>query len=254
MTHQRALKIGRMIVVAALVAGLSLTFLTNIAAAQGPGGGRGPRGAGQGGAGQGVLGQGIGAQNRASMQAQMQADPALGGRQGGRQVGPLGSRYGAGGANRAGRGGFGLQAQDCLQNLPQAVPGEVPAGVVEAMTAGWLDESEAALTYQAIIDQFGAVRPFTNLLAARQQHMAAHEAMFARYGLDAPAPVAVETPAFASATDACAAALAVENASVGLYDGWLAAVADYPDLTQVFTNLRDASLSQHLPALERCAG
>ena len=72
MTHQRALKIGRMIIVAALVAGLSLTFLTNIAAAQGPGGGRGPRSAGQGGAGQGAYGQGVGAQNR----TQMQTNPA----------------------------------------------------------------------------------------------------------------------------------------------------------------------------------
>lgn len=246
MTHQRALKIGRMIIVAALVAGLSLTFLTNIAAAQGPGGGRGPRSAGQGGAGQGAYGQGVGAQNR----TQMQTNPALG-RQ---QSGPLGSRYGAGGASRFGRGGFGVQAQCCLQNLPPAMPGEVPAEVVEAMIAGWLDEYHAAMTYQAIIDQFGAVRPFTNLLAAEQQHLVAHEAMFARYGLDVPAPTAVETPVFGSIAEACAAAVGVENANAGLYDEWLATVAGYPDLTQVFTNLRDASLGQHLAALERCAG
>lgn len=243
MARQQILKIGRVIVVAALVAGLSLAFLADSVAAQGPGGGRGPRGAGQG-----AVGQGAQAQNRA--QNQMQINPAWGGQ----QTGPLGNQYGAGGASRFGRGGFGVQAQCCLQNLPPAVPGEVPAEVVEAMTAGWQDEYRAAMTYQAIIDQFGAVRPFTNLLAAAQQHMAAHEAMFARYGLDVPAPVAVETPVFGSVTEACAAAAGVESDNAGLYDEWLATVAGYPDLTQVFTNLRDASLNQHLTALERCAG
>lgn len=243
MAHQRARKIGRLIVVMALVAGLSLAFLADSAAAQGPGGGRGPRGAGQG-----MIRPGVQAQNRA--QSQMPVVP--GGR--GQQAGPLGNQYGAGGASRFGRGGFGVQAQRCLQNLPPAVPGEVPAEVVEAMTAGWLDEHRAAMTYQAIIDQFGAVRPFTNLLAAEQQHIAAHEAMFARYGLDVPAPITVETPVFASIAEACAAGAAIESDNAGLYDEWLATVAGYPDLTQVFTTLRDASLNQHLPAMERCAG
>ena len=90
-------------------------------------------------------------------------------------------------------------------------------------------------------------------MRGKPEHMAALEAMFERYGLALPAPAAVETPQFATLAEACAAAQAVESAA-GLYDQWLAAVQDYPDLVQVFTALRNASLNQHLPAFERCAG
>jgi hypothetical protein len=79
--------------------------------------------------------------------------------------------------------------------------------------------------------------------------------MFERYGLDLPVPPTVtETPQFATLADACAAAQTAEIEYAALYDQWLAAVQDYPDLVQVFTALRDASLYQHLPAFERCAG
>lgn len=160
--------------------------------------------------------------------------------------------------NQFGRGRGAVGAQQNFANLGlqlPAVPGEVPAEVVEALNAGWLDEYHAYQTYESIMLQFGRVAPFVNIQRAEAQHMAALEAMFARYDLDLPAPTATAAPSeFATLADACAAAVDAETANAALYDQWLAAVQNYPDLTQVFTALRDASLNQHLPAFERCAG
>jgi hypothetical protein len=144
---------------------------------------------------------------------------------------------------------------DCLYNLPPAVAGDVLADVVEALNAGLADEHNAYNIYQAVIDQFGAGRPFTNIQRAEAQHIAALELLFERYGLTIPeiAPLA-EVPTFGTLADACAAAVTAETANFALYDSWIETVQDYPDMVQVFTSLRNASQNQHLPAFERCAG
>jgi len=242
MTKKRIVKAGLVLAVVAVVAGISLAFLTDTSAAQGPGG-RGRNGAPAGGNGPG---QGIQAQTQA------QVDPACCD-----QVDPLQTQAGMLGNGNGYRGGEtpGSQFNWNLTMLPPAVPGDVPASVVEALTAGWLDEYNAYMTYQAVIDQFGPVAPFANIQRAEAQHMAAIEMMFERYDLALPAPPAVTgAPQFATLADACAAAQAAEIANAGLYDEWMAAVQDYPDMLQVFTALRDASLNQHLTAFERCAG
>jgi len=242
MKSRRIIKAGLALAIVMGVVGVSLALLTDTSAAQGPGGARGRNGAGAGGNGPT---QGVRAQIR------MQVDPPCC-----NQTGALQTRLGARGNANAYRGGGapGAQVGPNLTLLPPAVPGEVPASVVDALTAGWLDEFNAYTTYQAVIDQFGPVAPFVNIQRAEAQHMAALEAMFERYGLALPAPAADGTPQFATLAEACAAAQAVESANAGLYDQWLAAVQDYPDLVQVFTALRNASLNQHLPAFERCAG
>lgn len=152
-------------------------------------------------------------------------------------------------------GASGLYQNNLLADLPDAVPGDVPADVVAALTAGLADEHHAYDTYQAVIDQFGAVRPFTSIQQAEANHIAALAYLFERYGLELPAiePL-TEAPQFDTLADACAAGAAAEIANFGLYDQWIATVQDYPDMVQVFTVLRDASEFQHLPALERCAG
>ncbi|MEW6579648.1 MAG: hypothetical protein AB1435_10690 [Chloroflexota bacterium] len=147
------------------------------------------------------------------------------------------------------------QTQNLMFDLPPAVPGELPASVVDAITAGIQDEYHAYATYQVIIDQFGAVRPFTSIQAAEAKHIEALSFIFTRYGLPVPeSQPLVEVPQFATVTEACAAGAQAEIANAALYDEWLAVVQDYPDITQVFTALRDASQTQHLPAFQSCAG
>jgi hypothetical protein len=140
-------------------------------------------------------------------------------------------------------------------NLPPAVEGDLPEDVIAAITAGLMDEHNAYNVYQAVIDQFGTIRPFTNIQRAEAQHIAALEVIFDRYGVEVPAVPALDTvPTFTSLTDACQAAADAEIANFALYDEWLETVSDYPDITQVFTALRNASEFNHLPVFENCAG
>jgi hypothetical protein len=166
--------------------------------------------------------------------------------------GSRGQGSGQPGQPNAGQAGL---VQNWLGNLPPAVPGDVPADVIDALYAGLTDEHHAYDTYQAVIDQFGAVRPFTSIQQAEANHIAALESLFERYGLDIPAVAPLpEVQSFDTLADACAAGANAEIANFSLYDQWMAAVQDYPDMVQVFTALRDASEYQHLPTFERCAG
>ncbi len=149
----------------------------------------------------------------------------------------------------------GAQGGNWAAMLPPATDAEPTPEMIEAMTAGLMDEYHAQAVYQAVIDEFGAVRPFTNILRAEAQHVAAWAFLFERYGLDAPAaPEAVAVPEFASVAEACAAGAAAEVANFDLYDAMLDTFADYPDIIQAVTALRNASEFNHLPAFENCAG
>jgi hypothetical protein len=210
-------QIKRIVLVLTVVV-LSLTLVTGISEAQG-GGGRG-NGRGSNGTGQGTPGT-----------------YQLGTQAGGRGYG----QYQNGPAN------------GWMSNLPPAIPGDLPAEVLDALHAGLQDEYNAYATYQAVIDQFGAVRPFTTIQQAEAQHIEALTFLFERYSLDVPDPAAIDLPTFGSLGDACATGVEAETANFALYDQWIATVQDYPDLVQIFTALRDASEHNHLPAFERCA-
>jgi hypothetical protein len=224
MSNKHLVKVGVFALIIVAVAAFSLVWVTDRSLAQGPV--DGGRGNGRGGQGNPNAGQGFG-------------QP---------------SNNGQGWNFQSNTGQFGA-CLSCLVNLPPAVPGEVPADVIDALYAVLADEHNAYNTYQAVIDQFGALRPFTNIQQAEAQHIETLEFLFERYNLSLPeiAPLA-EVPSFASAADACSVGAAAEIANFGLYDSWIATVQNYPDMVQVFTALRDASEFQHLVAFERCAG
>lgn len=139
--------------------------------------------------------------------------------------------------------------------LPAAADGDLSDAAVAALMAGIQDEYHAYAVYQAVIDQFGPVVPFTRIQASEAQHIAALEVLFNRYGIAVPAPEPLEDlPQFDSIADACALAAQAEIANFELYDSWIAQSRDYPDLVEVFTSLRNASEFNHLPAFEQCAG
>jgi len=232
MLNKRLIKLGLLVLIIAGVTVFSLVLVTDPSLAQGPGGGG--NGNGRGGQGNPNAGQGFGLQNA------------------GQGFGQQNTAQGFGQQRNAGLAG---SCPNCINNLPAAVAGEVPAEVVEALTAALTDEQHAYGTYQAIIDQFGAVRPFTNIQRAEATHIAALESLFERYNLAIPeiAPLAA-LPSFGTLADACSTGVMVESANSDLYDTWIATVQNYPDIVQVLTSLRDASEFQHLPAFERCAG
>ena len=123
----------------------------------------------------------------------------------------------------------------------------------EALLMAIDDEYKALATYLGVMEQFGQAAPFVSIARAEEQHIAALERLLDRYGLDVPENEWIgNTPEFESLTSACEAGVQAEIDNAALYDQ-LFAMVDNPDIVQVFTNLRNASESSHLPAFASCA-
>ncbi|MFN8529794.1 MAG: hypothetical protein U0670_14410 [Anaerolineae bacterium] len=141
-----------------------------------------------------------------------------------------------------------------MLNLPPTSATVLPDDVIDLMIDGWTDEQHAYAVYQAVIDQFGALRPFSNIQQSEAQHITAWETLFARYGIAVPEIPTFDLPSFTIVSEACSVGAAAEIANFDLYDTMLATFEAYPDLLYVAQNLRDASEFSHLPAFENCAG
>ncbi len=167
---------------------------------------------------------------------------------------PLAQGAGTGAMNRWN----GQNGQNGLRDPYATLPpfsGELPTEVADALLAGLADEYNAYAAYEAVIAQFGSVAPFVAIQQAEASHAAALERALTYYGVDYSA-VTASAPevTFGSLAEACAFAAEAEIANFQLYDNWLSTVGDYPDLVQIFTNLRNASEFNHLPAFQACAG
>ena len=146
-------------------------------------------------------------------------------------------------------------SDDCLAVDGLEYPaGELSADAKEALGRALDDEYQALATYDATIDALGNVRPFSMIRRAEEQHIASLKALFDKYGLTIPGNTYVGTvTAPANLAAACQVGVDAEKANASLYRGTLLPkVTTYPDLTQVFTHLMEASENRHLPAFERC--
>jgi hypothetical protein len=113
------------------------------------------------------------------------------------------------------------------------------------------EEQTAQALYQAVIDQFGATLPFSTIVQAEAQHLAALTNLAQKYGVSVPEPVEFGPTSFASLSEACQAGVAAEIADGALYDK-LSPLVSHSDILRVFANLQRASLNSHLPAFEAC--
>ena len=128
----------------------------------------------------------------------------------------------------------------------------------EALVQALQDEYKAWSVYEQVIAKFGDVRPFTSIQKAEENHIAALLRLFDAYGLEAPSNEWLDSDmvsGFNTVGDACAGGVDAEIANAAVYDGLFSkeGLNEYPDIIQVFNALKQASLSQHLPAFERCA-
>lgn len=146
-------------------------------------------------------------------------------------------------------------ADDCLlvEDLEYPVGGlssEVQWVLDEAIN----DEYKALSTYEAVIAKFGAVRPFSMIKGAEEQHIASLKAIYDKYGLKVPSNAwASKVSVPVTLQEACQVGVEAEVANAALYeDELLPVVKEYEDITLVFENLMNASLQKHLPAFERC--
>ena len=121
---------------------------------------------------------------------------------------------------------------------------------IAALNSAIQDEYKARATYAKVVENFGAVPPFSNIIQAETKHIAALSRLFQNYGLVVPQDTwAAKVPAFASIEAACAAAVQAEIDNAALYDSLVDGVT-HPDLLQVFEALRRASIENHLPAFQ----
>lgn len=122
----------------------------------------------------------------------------------------------------------------------------------EALNLALDDEYKAQATYRAVIERFGSVRPFINIVEAEGRHIQALLRIYTRHGIDPPADKwagRVEAPATLEA--ACQSAIEAERENDAMYERILASVDD-PDIRAVMSRLQEASRDRHLPAFERC--
>jgi len=116
------------------------------------------------------------------------------------------------------------------------------------------DEYRAEAIYQGVLNDFGPVVPFANVLTAEERHSASIGRLYVNRGERVPASAwSVDTvPHFSGITVACAAGAIAERENIAMYDDLLrGSLPD--DVRQVFSNNRRASLENHLPAFERCS-
>lgn len=150
---------------------------------------------------------------------------------------------------------YNCVADDCLavDNLDYPVE-ELPDEVKGALTEAINDEYKALSTYKMIIARFGAVRPFSMIVGAEEQHIASLKALFDKYGITVPENTwlnKMDIPD--SLQKACQTGVDAEIANAALYkDKLIPLVTNYEDITLIFKNLMDASEQKHLPAFENC--
>lgn len=124
---------------------------------------------------------------------------------------------------------------------------------IGAMREALDDEYKARATYQGVIDRFGPVRPFVNIIEAEERHANALLRLFERFGIEPPKDRwAGQVPAPSSLAEACKAGVEAEIENAAMYERLLAQVGD-AKVRDVLTRLQQASQQRHLPAFRRCA-
>jgi rubrerythrin len=126
------------------------------------------------------------------------------------------------------------------------------AKTVKALREALDDEYKARATYRKVIEGFGSVRPFVNIVEAEDRHAKVLLALFARFGVEPPPdswPRRVAAPR--TLADACRAGVEAEIENEAMYDRLLQQITE-PAVLIVMKRLQRASRERHLPAFRRC--
>ncbi len=114
------------------------------------------------------------------------------------------------------------------------------------------DEYRANAYYQKVIDTYGAVAPFSNIVRAEVRHYTALEQLCQKYGVIPPINDWYEKTKIASSIEKCCKDGAdAEIANIEMYNKLLP-FAMQDDIRDVFYREQAASYNQHLPAFEAC--
>lgn len=123
----------------------------------------------------------------------------------------------------------------------------------EALQAALDDEYHARATYRAVLDAFGDVRPFVNIVESEERHIQALTRQCEKHGIAVPSDKwAGRVSAPESLKRACEDGVKAERKNAALYEELIEAAREYPGVQETFRRLQAASQERHLPAFERC--
>ena len=120
----------------------------------------------------------------------------------------------------------------------------------EMLNITLLDELKAKATYEAIIDTYGEVKPFTRIVLAEEQHIQALLILFETYGFEVPMYDSSEIVVPASVTESLQIGVTAEVDNIALYDAFLTQTDLPDDVRTTFVALQNAS-ENHLRAFNR---
>ena len=121
----------------------------------------------------------------------------------------------------------------------------------DMLTAALLDEYLAQATYEQIINTYGDVKPFTNIVLAEQQHINLLLPLFETYGISVPENQAASQVVLPdSIASALATGVEAEKANIAMYEAFLAQDNLNDDVRSVFELLKTASI-HHLAAFSK---
>ena len=123
---------------------------------------------------------------------------------------------------------------------------------IEALSEALDDEYKARAAYRKVIEVFGPVQPFVNIVEAEGRHIEALLAQFGRFGVEPPQdtwPSRVTVPR--TVAEACEAAVQAEIDNEAMYERLIPQMSD-PIVRGVLRRLQQASQERHLPAFRRC--
>lgn len=152
----------------------------------------------------------------------------------------------------------GLNKENCLMDGCLLVDdADYPVGELSETTIGYLqaaiaDERKALATYQAVMDEFGNVKPFINIARAEEQHISMLKGLFDKYGVEIPSDTTVVGTLPSTLSEVCAVGVQAEIDNDQLYQDMIGNIQE-KDIKDIFTSLAAASINMHLPAFERCS-
>lgn len=152
---------------------------------------------------------------------------------------------------KMGRMMYGVMSESLVNSTPtRSGSSELEKALVGAIE----DEYKARATYRAVIEKFGEVRPFTNIVRSEEKHIASLITLLNKYGFGVPEDKTVaDISGVGSVNEACQVGYEAEVANADLYQKTLIPnVVDYVDVVAVFENLSNASFNNHLKAFARC--
>ncbi len=157
----------------------------------------------------------------------------------------LGSSQGQGQGQGAGGGRGSGGGQSSREPLSDAE--------IEGLVRAIEEEFGAQALYQSVLDKFGNVSPFNDIVLSEARHASALINQAQKHGIPVPEfPSSEGLPTFETVDEACQAGVDAEIADAELYDELMSFTTNSV-LIRVYTNLQKASLDSHLPAFEDCS-